>query len=102
MKSGRKLRLTADARADIRSILRYTARQWGIRQRDIYHAALLEGMDKLLRHPALGEERTDLFDGCRALRVEHHLLFYRIAETGIVVGRVLHVRQMATGIVVPF
>lgn len=102
MKSDRKLRLTAHARADVRSILRYTAKQWGVRQRDIYHAQLYDGMDRLLRHPELGEERSDLFDGCRALRVEHHIHFYRIAETRVVIGRVLHVRQEATGIVVPF
>jgi toxin ParE1/3/4 len=80
MKADRKLRLTADARADVRSILRYTARQWGVSQRDIYHAQLYEGMDRLHRHPELGEESSDLFDGCRVWRVDNHLLFYRIAK----------------------
>ena len=101
MKSSRKLRLTADARADVRSILRYTARQWGLRQRDIYRAQLYEGMDKLLRHPELGEEQDDVFPGCRTLRVEQHVLFSRVTETEIIVSRVLHVRQDVTDKVFP-
>src|SRR5215212_9466438 len=102
MKSDRKLRVTADARADVRSILRYTAQQWGIQQRDIYHSQLYEGMNNLLRYPEFGEARDDLFEGCRALRVEHHMIHYRVTDKEIVVGRVLHVRQDATSTIVPF
>ncbi len=97
MPSRRRLHLTADAQADLRSILRYTARQWDIRQRDIYRGHLDEGMNTLLEFPDRGHERDDLYPGCRALRVKQHVLYYRLTETHVIVGRVLHVRQDAVG-----
>ncbi|MEA2528790.1 MAG: hypothetical protein QOG89_434, partial [Thermomicrobiales bacterium] len=51
MKFSRKLRLTPEARADVRDIRRYTARQWGVRQRDVYYARFNQGMRALLDHP---------------------------------------------------
>jgi toxin ParE1/3/4 len=101
MTSRRRLRLTADARADLRSILRYTARQWGTRQRDVYRAQLDAGMNDLIDYPERGQERPDIYQGCRAFRVEQHILYNRLTETEILIGRVLHVRQDAIGKVDP-
>ena len=101
MKSSRKVRLTAAARADVRDIRRYTARQWGARQRDVYHAQLYEGLERLSQFPELGQERNDLAAGCRALRVAQHVVYYRVTETEIIVSRVLHMSQDATTTVIP-
>ena len=49
--------------------------------------------------PDLGRERDDLFPGCRALRIESHVVYYRVTTTEIVVSRVLQVRQDATATV---
>jgi toxin ParE1/3/4 len=34
--------------------------------------------------------RADLVEGCRSYRVEHHYMFYRIRESRVEIGRVLH------------
>jgi toxin ParE1/3/4 len=96
----RRLALRPSARSDVRSILLYTRAQWGVEQRRRYRAKLEEAMDRLTRHPELGQERNDLYHGCRALRVEQHIVYYRVTETEIVVGRVLHARQEASGRVI--
>lgn len=54
-------------------------------------------MSSLGRHPEIGEARDDLFSGCRAFRIEQHIIYYHVTDTEIVIGRVLHVRQDPTG-----
>ncbi|MEA2524608.1 MAG: toxin ParE1/3/4 [Thermomicrobiales bacterium] len=58
-------------------------------------------MRTLLDYPELGKPRDDLFPGCRNLLVERHIIFYRVTDDEIVVSRLLHVRQDATGNVEP-
>lgn len=97
--SARRLRRTLKPRAqdDVRDALHDTRQQWGADQRRRYRDRLYGVMRQLLDFPELGQARDDLFPGCRGLRAKHHVIFYRIAEDEIVVGRVLHVRQDATG-----
>ncbi len=101
MKSSRKIRFTADARADLRDIRRNTAQRWGARQRDVYDAHLNQAMRSLLDYPELGPPRDDLFPGCRNLLVERHIVYYRITNDAIIVGRVLYSSQDPTGKVNP-
>jgi plasmid stabilization system protein ParE len=58
-------------------------------------------MANLVDFPELGQPRDDLYLGCRQLRVEQHILFYRVTEEEIIVGRVLHLRQETSGRVTP-
>lgn len=101
MKSSQKLRFSADARADFRDIRRYTSQQWGTQQRDIYDARLSGALNSLLDYPQLGPTRDDLFVGCRNLLVAHHIIYYRIVDDVIIVGRVLHRSQNPFGKVKP-
>jgi|SRR5215213_9257880 len=101
MTSRRRLSFSTGAQADIRSILRYTERQWGVRQRSTCQTQLDEGLNTLVEYPERGSERNDLYVGCRALRVQQHIVYYRLTETHIIVGRVLHNRQDPTGKVRP-
>ncbi|MGH2534984.1 MAG: type II toxin-antitoxin system RelE/ParE family toxin [Thermomicrobiales bacterium] len=41
--------------------------------------------------------RDEYFLGGHSQQVEHHVIYYRIEETAIVVIRILHARQDATG-----
>jgi toxin ParE1/3/4 len=101
VKSNRRLRLTPEARADVQDIRRYTARQWGVRQRDIYYAKLHQGMRALLDHPERGRQREELYAGCRSLPVEYHVVFHYLTEDEIVIDRVLHSSQDTTGKLAP-
>lgn len=58
-------------------------------------------MDRLTRYPELGQAQDDIYPGCRVLRVEQHVLYYRVTETEVIIGRVLHVRQDPIGKVTP-
>jgi toxin ParE1/3/4 len=101
MKSNRSLRLREQAQLDVRSILRYTTQQWGTRQKNIYRAKLYQVMRSLLDHPERGRSRDEYFLGCRSLPVERHIIFYHLTEDEIIVDRVLHTSQDATGNVTP-
>jgi toxin ParE1/3/4 len=96
-----KRRLHPRARADLRSILLYTRAQWGPEQRRHYRARLDQGIGSLTRYPEIEEVRDDLFPGCRAFRIEQHIIYYHVTDAEIVIGRVLHVRQDPTGKVMP-
>ncbi|MEA2515991.1 MAG: toxin ParE1/3/4 [Thermomicrobiales bacterium] len=85
----------------MQDIRRYTARQWGARQRDVYCARLNQGMRALLDHPERGHPRDELYLGCRSILVEQHIVYYYLGEDEIVVDRVLHGSQDATDKVTP-
>jgi toxin ParE1/3/4 len=85
----------------VREILRYTARQWGPRQRARYPAQLHHAMRPLLDFPERGWPRDEYFPGCRGLPVEQHVVFYRLTDDEVVVVRVLHGSQDAVGKVRP-
>jgi toxin ParE1/3/4 len=97
----RRLLIAPEARADLNGIRLYTQQQWGVDQRRRYGDRLRQAMRSLVDHPELGTPRDDLYPGCRGLVVGRHVIFYRIAETEIVVGRVLHQNQEPTGKVRP-
>lgn len=90
MTSSLRLELTDDARADFRSILRYTRRRWGVEQRRIYGRHLEAAMEQLTRFPRQGEERDDLPHGMRARVVAEHVIYYRADDERVAVIRPLH------------
>jgi len=77
-------------------IRRYTARQCGVRQRDIYHAQLNRGLRSLLDNPERGRPRDELYAGCRSLPVERHIVYYYLTDDEVVIDRVLHSSQDTT------
>ena len=101
--SARRRRLTVkpDAQVDIDDILLYTRKQWGVDQRRRYGTQLRQGMRSLVERPELGRTRDEVYSGCRSLVIERHVVYYRIAENEIIVGRVLHSSQDHTGKVTP-
>ena len=97
MKSSRKLRLRDEARVDLREIRRHTARQWGQEQRDRYSARLQQALRSLREYPERGRARDEYFSGCRTLTVEQHVVFYYLTDDEVVIVRILHSNQDATG-----
>ncbi len=86
-----------EAERDFVTILERSIATWGIDQAVQYKQTLDEATDSLCAHPLLGIDRSDIFSGCRALRVEHHRLFYRIMGRKVVIVRILHERQRIEG-----
>ncbi len=85
-----RLRVTPKAEADLVGIWAYSFEHWGADQADTYLDLLEEGMEQLALHPTLGIDYSHVLPGYRRLQVEHHGVFYRVAEPELLVIRVLH------------
>lgn len=81
------------AQEDFADILQYTLEIWSEKQMDAYASKLEKGMRLLETNAALGIARDDLFEGCRVLPVEHHLVLYVAGDGVIAVARILHERM---------
>lgn len=100
--SARRLnvRLSREADRDVIEILLYTRRVWGEKQRATYEALIDRALDRLSRHPQVGQPRDDLFRGCRSMQAGQPIIYYYQPDaTTVVVRRVLHQRQDASAAV---
>ena len=86
-------RLTERAKADLRSIGRYTQATWGHEQRNIYLARLDACFHLLAREPHRGRACDDIRAGYRKYHVGRHLIFYRESLEGLEIIRILHDRM---------
>lgn len=86
--------LTNAAKADLKSIGRYTEKAWGREQRNRYLALLDASMHDLADNPTLGRDCSEIRVGYRRFRTGKHLLFYRQIEPDqIEIVRILHERM---------
>jgi toxin ParE1/3/4 len=88
-----RLIVSPDARRDLKSIARYSEREWGRERRDRYMEALRQRFGNLLGNPQLGAPRTDLGTDYRSLPVGRHVIFYRARGEELHLLRVLHQRM---------
>lgn len=88
--SSRKLRYTAEARSDFRSILRYGRATWGERRKDAYAEHMDATIESLTRFPNLGSSRDDIAPGLRSIPIEEHVVYYRVGPRSIIIVRILH------------
>ena len=86
-------RLRERAKADLRSIGRYTQATWGREQRNIYLARLDTSFHLLAREPHRGRACDDIRPGYRKYHVGWHLIFYRESLEGVEIIRILHDRM---------
>jgi toxin ParE1/3/4 len=87
-----RLVVSKAALGDLKSIARYTEREWGEVRKTRYLAILRERFAALLNHPQLGVVRDDISDGYRSLPAGRHVIFHRLTIGDIVVLRLLHQR----------
>ena len=85
-----RLVISRAARADLKSIARYSEREWSSTQAKVYMAALAQRFRTLLRLPRLGAPRGDIAADYRSLSSGRHVIFYRLAGEELVIVRVLH------------
>ena len=93
MPSSRKVRLSAEAEDDVRSILQYSLQMWGPSQRDAYQLAFHERLADLATYPLLGQPREEIFPGCRTLSIRRHIAYYLVANEAVLIVRILHERR---------
>ena len=86
-------RLTERAKADLRTIGRYTQATWGREQRNRDLARLDASFHLLAREPHRGRACDDIRQGYRKYHVGRHLNFYRESPEGVEIIRILHDRM---------
>ena len=86
-------RLTPSAESDLEGIWLYTLEEWGVEQADRYTDDLAAAFCRLAEDPQLGISCDDIREGYRRRRVGRHVIYFRIADYGIDVIRVLHDRM---------
>jgi len=83
-------RFSRSAQADLLNIASYTLKTWGAAQAERYLGALEQCARLLAANPALGRKCNWIRPGLYRFEIEQHVLFYRPAEGGILVSRILH------------
>lgn len=78
------------ARADLRSIGRYTQEKWGADQRCHYLNELNKKFYFLCDNPLISTLRSEFTPPVRSHHHEKHLIIYQVADSSITIVRVLH------------
>jgi toxin ParE1/3/4 len=89
----RRLELTEIARADLKSIKRYSDRTWGTERTERYMAALRDAMKRLVAGTVTTRERDDLRPGLHMAVSGRHCVFFEQDSSRVLVVRVLHERM---------
>ena len=89
----RHLELTEIARADLKSIRRYSERTWGSDRTTQYMADLRDTMKGLLAGTVISRNRNDLRPGLQMATSGRHRVFFEVDQSRILVLRVLHDRM---------
>jgi toxin ParE1/3/4 len=89
----RHLDLTEIARADLKSIRRYSQRTWGPDRTAQYMAALRDTIKGLLAGTVVSRNRDDLRPGLQMATSGRHCVFFEADQSRILVVRVLHDRM---------
>lgn len=87
------IQFSAEARKDLRDILRHTDATWGERQLFVYRDKLDEALRAIGDNPKLGHHRDDLPQTHQAYLVGSHIIIYRQYRGGVGVVRILHQRM---------
>lgn len=67
--------LTSAAEADLRSIIRYTRKEWGARQIRRYVARLEQGIQDVAAGHGTFKDMSELFPNLRGVHCQHHYIF---------------------------
>ncbi len=81
-------RVSAEARSDLDEIWLYIAHD-NPGAADKYVRAIVSRLPTLAAMPHMGRERPELSPGLRSFVVGHHVIFYRLCDSGLEVARVL-------------
>ena len=83
--------LTRGAKADLKSIARFTEKRWGREQRFIYIKQFDDTFHVLSDTPEIGNNCNYIKEGYQKFPQGSHIIFYRIAsQDSIQIIRILH------------
>ena len=83
--------LTKSAKADLKSIARYTQEYWGIRQRNAYLKEMDLVFHSLAKNPVMGKTCDHIREGYRSFPQGAHVIYYKkIEKDDLLIIRILH------------
>lgn len=89
-----KFKLTNKAVDDLSNIWEYTFEVWSEWQADKYYESLILGCNNIASKPDLGKSYDGITPALLGLKVERHIIFYRIINKDYVeIARILHERM---------
>ena len=84
-------KLSGKALSDLIEIGRYTAKRWGIKQRNLYLKQLDDCFTELSENPNLGIKCDYISKGYRKFPQGSHIIFYKsTSKSSVHIIRVLH------------
>jgi toxin ParE1/3/4 len=88
-----KLRVSRLAQRDLDEIARYTLEKWGRSQLLVYMGGLLDRLDEVAAHPAIGRADPRTPKRFRRVNFRSHLIFFTVVADEVRIARVLHQRM---------
>lgn len=89
-----KYYLTNKAVVDLTNIWNYTFDEWSERQADTYYQLIIDTFNEIAKNPQSGKNYEGMQVDLHGLRVERHIVFYRIIDVDrIEITRILHQRM---------
>jgi len=89
------LRLSHEAREDLRGIWIYSAETWGPQQANRYLDAIRAAITGLADGTTVSRSAEDVLPGCRRVTCGRHVVYFREDMDAVEVIRVLHQRMDA-------
>lgn len=88
-----QIKISSDARRDLRDTRRYSRRRWGRDHATEYLRKLNDGFELLRVHPDLSLDRPDFGEGVRSRIVESHVVIFAVDRDLLITGRVIDQRR---------
>lgn len=89
-----EFKLTNKAVEDLSKIWDYTFEVWSENQADKYYEMLISTCQEIADHPALGKNYDAITQNLFGMKMNRHIIFYRILnENYVEITRILHERM---------
>ena len=92
-----KYQISRSTARDLFEIGRYTVREWGENQADIYLSALETRFQWLTGNKPLWRRRPDIHENVYSYQHERHIIIFTERDDGLRIIRVLHERMDVAG-----
>ncbi|WP_452224296.1 type II toxin-antitoxin system RelE/ParE family toxin [Lacinutrix chionoecetis] len=83
-------KISVIAKQDLKNIFKYSFKEFGLNQAEIYIHQLEISIEKLAINPDIGKTRNELKNGLYSFPEQEHIIFYRIFKNHIRIVRILH------------
>jgi toxin ParE1/3/4 len=83
-------RLTPEAQADLKSIRRYTIKEWGLVQSRKYFSEIRNKLQFIADSPHIGLIHTELGEAIFSFPCQSHMIYYTVVDNQVIAFAILH------------